>query len=67
MRRRLPPDNRPDWRDPDIPVLIGDCLYTPEEMQRVCQEHIKVVTEVMDRHPELYWRNDPLYHGRNKK
>jgi hypothetical protein len=65
-RHKLPPDNRPDWRDPDIPVLIEGRWYTPDEMQRVCQDHVKEVTELMDRHPQLYWRNDPLYNGKKK-
>jgi hypothetical protein len=65
-RRRLPPDNRPDWRDPDMPILLEGNVYTPDEATRMFQERVRLMTETLDRNPQFYWRNDPLYHGKKK-
>jgi hypothetical protein len=67
MRRRRPaPDTRPDWRDPDMPVFL-DRWYTPAEARKIFQQRVQEFTKLMDKQPQLYWRNDPLYHGHKQK
>lgn len=66
-RRRLPPDNRLDWRDPNMPVLDDGVKKTPEQFQR---ERIRSLVAasgyVGSRHfPD--WKNDPGYYGWKKK
>jgi hypothetical protein len=65
-RRRLPPDNRPDWRDPDMPVFLHGRTWTSAEVQQMFKDRVREVTELLDRNPQLYWRNDPLYNGKKK-
>lgn len=67
-RRRLPPDTRPNWRDPNMP-LVRDYTFrdgrkvtevTPEfeqEWRRMC----------MDLNQAPNWRHDPTYNLRKDR
>lgn len=64
-RPRLPPDTRPDWRDPYMPVLVqhrirGLIAIEPERLVHVCQVRLSMCTE-----PD--YRSDPTYHMRKPK
>lgn len=64
MPKRPPPDTRPDWRDPDMPVLVctksdGLIQWEPERFQRAVAGRLAICTE-----PD--WRNDPTYNLRRK-
>ncbi len=57
--RRLPPDNRPDWRDPNMPVYVstrsqGMVQWDPARLQRAMAAKIALSDE-----PD--WRDDPTY------
>jgi len=30
-RKHQPPDNRPDWRDPNMPIIDDGIIKTPEQ------------------------------------
>ena len=69
-RRKLPPDTRLDWRDPDMPLLCrhqGEVIkLSPEEAQSDASYSMMGY----DWNPEgdrLNWRNDPLYHAARKR
>lgn len=42
MRRKLPPDNRLDWRDPNMPVLRYGKVNGVEGTHAVSSEHITI-------------------------
>ncbi len=63
-RKPLPPDTRPNWRDPAMPVLVdlkfkGLTPWHPERFQRAVAGRLAICTE-----PD--WKNDPTYHLRRK-
>lgn len=66
MRRSPLPDPRPDWRDPNMPVLIQMAdtnqlePFPAEEAQAAFREWFKM-------NEEPYWKNDPTYNLRRKK
>lgn len=55
-RRRDVPDDRPDWRDPDMPVVRGNKLFSPAEAKRFAS--ITLSKGLYD------WRRDPTYNLR---
>lgn len=68
MPRRPPPDLRPNWRDPAMPVMrdykMGDgstkTIVNPEyerQWREICMK--------MNQAPE--WRNDPTYNMRKDR
>lgn len=59
-RRRLPPDTRPSWRDPEMPVLVqmADTNQLEPFSAQEVTEWMKVKFAEND---EPYWRNDPTY------
>lgn len=68
--RRLRPDTRLSWRDPDMPVLrdykMGDGsrknLVDPDYERRYREF---MITACGDQYPS--WRNDPTYNLRKKR
>ncbi len=68
MRRRLPPDLRPDWRDPNMPVMrdykMGDgstrTIISPDYEHRY-REMLMETTRLPS------WRQDPTYDLRKPK
>jgi hypothetical protein len=61
MRRRLGPDKRPRWNDPDLKVPYDGKLYDQEEYRKLCEKQL-----IVDR-AYLSWRDDPTYDLRKKK
>lgn len=61
-RRRDPPDNRLDWRDPDMPCLgwYKGVATVPEIVQREAAYNIK-----FDYNKP--WHSDPLYFAAERK
>lgn len=64
-RRKLPPDNRLDWRDPDMPVLRM-VRYSDNEPFRLGEVSSKAITRYYENKmmfdadgPE--WNRDPTY------
>ena len=60
-RRKLPPDNRLDWRDPNMPVLDDGLEKTPEQFQR---ERLRMLisTEGFTGAKHFpHYKNDPSY------
>lgn len=60
----LPPDTRPDWRDPDMPVLVtvaGKLVaWSPDRAQRGYTWRMQELNAPT-------FRNDPTYHLRAKR
>lgn len=57
--KRPRPDNRPDWRDPNMPVLVqhrtdGLISVEPERLQKVANVRLHMC-------PEPDWHDDPTY------
>jgi hypothetical protein len=61
-RRRLPPDTRPRWDDPDLRMLIGRHWYTPVALMYECETHMRMKTP---KHP--HWKDDPTYDLRHRR
>lgn len=67
-KRKLPPDTRPDWRDPNMPLtrnyLMGDgsrkTNVDPEYERRFREMLVATSTEPS-------WRQDPTYNMRRKR
>jgi hypothetical protein len=64
-RRRLEPDLRPDWRDPNMPCFVstksqGMTEWAPNRVQRVAAAKLNFVNEPS-------WRNDPTYNMKAKR
>jgi len=61
-RKSLPPDTRPDWRDPNMPIWVSrvNRWVAPEEMQRSAQKGIASGSEYL-------WRDDPTYNMKAKR
>ena len=64
MKRRLPPDKRLDWRDPNMPVLrygkFGDFIGTKEVSPDDITRYYKAKLEQMGYQlPD--WKDDPTY------
>ena len=70
-RRKPPPDNRPDWRDPEMPIVLagtlGPIVCTPTEATEIFKDRVAQMTATQDKNPQLYWRTDPTYNMRKKK
>jgi hypothetical protein len=65
MPRRPKPDLRPDWRDPNMPVLVdlkskGLTPWAPERFQRAVAHRLEICTE-----PN--WDKDPTYNLRKER
>lgn len=61
-RRRDPPDNRLDWRDPDMPCLgygFSGNPMSPDDVQRSAQG------SMLNFKPP--WHADPLYFAAERK
>lgn len=71
MRRRPYIDTRPDWRDPNMPVLLqtthGLVQVSAESAQYTFAVRVKRLEQMEDTHPFINWRNDPTYNMRRKK
>lgn len=61
-RRRDPPDNRLDWRDPDMPCLgyFPGIPMSPDDVQRSAHS----IMLISSKPP---WHADPLYFAAERK
>lgn len=63
-RRKPPPDTRPDWRDPDMPVLAqtkhGLETWDHERFRRAIAGRLAICTEP-------HYTDDPTYNMRKPK
>ena len=64
-KRRLAPDTRPNWRDPNMPVSIltfrdSYVLISPEDVQADCQITMENFAKYPEWFGDKYWRNDPI-------
>jgi len=67
-RRQLPPDNRPDWRDPNMPCYrnyrFGNGIvqeFVDPEYERRYRSHMISSAD------QPGWRNDPTYNLRKPR
>lgn len=61
MRRQPPPDTRPSWRDPNLPV-IGKSGREIDHRKMETKAQMALVASA-----EPDWRRDPTYNLRRKK
>ena len=65
MRRRPEPDTRPDWRDPNMPVLVKTRSgryeeWAPDAVQQAFARKLRY-SEANE------WLGDPSYHWRRAR
>lgn len=65
-RRKLPPDTRLDWRDPDMPIIRKVTLQDgTEEVREIASKYIEqyYANKISNYHywNEGNWRDDPSY------
>lgn len=60
-RRRIIPDNRYRWNDPDLPVWFSGRWWKAEDYQKLCQREIENNRYYLD------YKNDPSYNWRKDK
>jgi hypothetical protein len=70
-RRRLPPDTRPNWRDPQMPVTRDYHFGDGSRKTAVDPDYERRYREMlMQTNPESTfpsWRNDPTYNMRKDR
>lgn len=66
-RRKLPPDKRLDWRDPDMPVLDDGVKKTPEQFKWERTRSFIAATGTFAKKHFPDWKDDPGYFGWKKK
>lgn len=65
--KRLPPDNRLDWRDPDMPVYRNYRMRDGSIQVYVEPDYEHRYREfMMQDAAQKSWRNDPTYNLRRK-
>lgn len=61
-RRKLPSDDRLNWRDPDMPLLKLGYLNKELVLFEVSPEKVRMHYEdKMEHHPAPSWKDDPSY------
>lgn len=66
-RKRLLPDKRLDWRDPNMPVLDDGIAKTPEKFAWERTRSFVAADGVIGRRHFPDWKNDPSYFWGKKK
>lgn len=69
-RKKLPPDDRLDWRDPNMPALRYGVVDGIEGMHEIKPEHITQYYHAKMHHPfnsAPNWKNDPTYNLKKNK
>ena len=67
-KRKLPPDTRPDWRDPDMPVTRNYRMGDGSRRTSVDPEYERRYREMlMETSAQPTYRSDPTYNLRRKK
>jgi hypothetical protein len=62
--RRLPPDHRPSWRDPNMPVLRNYTMPDGTIRTYVDPDYERRYREFLISMDTRDWRTDPTYHSR---
>lgn len=66
--KRLCPDHRPSWRDPNLPCIrnyrMGDGTTKTEVDQDYEHRYREMLMETSD---ALHWRNDPTYNLKKQR
>lgn len=67
MSKKLKPDRRLDWRDPNMPVIDDGVMRTAEEFQHM-RERSLIRSSIGPTSNKLMpeWKNDPTYNLRKK-
>lgn len=66
-RRRLPPDTRLDWRDPNMPVLRNYLMANGETKTQIDADYehrYRAHSVATSNYPS--WRDDPTYNSKRK-
>lgn len=67
-RHRLPPDTRPSWRDPAMPVMRDYKFANGQHKTVVDPEYERRYHEMLiEKCLEPDWKNDPTYNLRRGK
>lgn len=69
MRRRLEIDNRPNWRDPDMPVSMKVIIEGKVQLYPCHPEHVRqyYASKIINNSLEPDWWNDPSYNWSKSK
>jgi hypothetical protein len=67
-RRKLPPDTRPDWRDPDMPVIRRYRMGNGTTRTEVDPDYERRYREMlMETAVQPHYTDDPTYNLRKPK
>lgn len=67
-RQRKTPDTRPDWRDPDMPVLRDYAMRDGSKKVIVDPDYERRYrAHMIETAPFENWRNDPTYELRKRR
>lgn len=69
-RKKLPPDTRLDWRDPNMPVIDDGVIKTPERFQWERTRSFVAASGTTGSRHFKNWKDDPAYDwgkGKGKK
>lgn len=67
-RRKLPPDTRPDWRDPAMPLCRNYTFANGRKVTEVPPEFEQEWRQIcMQRNSMPEWRDDPTYNLRKDR
>lgn len=68
MKRKLPPDHRPSWRDPNLPCIRDYRFGDGSRKTEIDPDYERRYREMLMQtaaHPN--WRQDPTYNMRKDK
>lgn len=66
--KRPRPDNRLDWRDPQMPVFRNYTMRDGTQKTFVDPDYERQYREFMiNASPQLSWREDPTYEAKRKR
>lgn len=68
-RKRLPPDDRLDWRDPEMPVIRKVTIQGREEVREIPPKYIEQYykNKIFGAYYDApNWRDDPSYNWNRK-
>lgn len=67
-RRKLPPDTRPDWRDPALPCIRDYRFGNGERRTEIAPDYERRYREMlMETTTQPDWKSDPTYHLRKDR
>ena len=64
-RKPLPPDDRPNWRDPNLPCIRDYIMRNGERKTEIDPDYEHRYRQFqIETSPHTEWRNDPTYNLR---